>query len=124
MKKALLALFLILFSGTAMADPLVYEGTWLTTRTSQLEGRMTANVEDLGNNKWKGRFYGVWQGRPFSYDVEWTGPHDKMSGKARIDGADYDWKGEMAAHSPGWFKGTFTSRRYTGSFDLKGKAKK
>jgi hypothetical protein len=122
MKKVLLALVLALFGGTATAEDLVYEGTWVTTNR-QLDGRMTCVATDLGSNKWKGRFYGVWQGRKFDYTVEWTGTPDKLTGKATIDGAKYDWKGEMGAQSPGWFKGSFTGNRYIGSFDLKEKKK-
>lgn len=100
------------------AKNLVYEGTWVTTNR-KLDGTMIAEVTDLGGNKWKGRFYGVWQGVKFDYKVEFSGPPDKLVGKARVDGADYDWKGEMGRESPGFFKGTFDGNRYLGSFNLK-----
>lgn len=120
MKKLLLTLALLFGSvGTAAAD-ITYEGTWVTTNVP-LEGTMTAVVKDLGNDRWSGRFYGIWQGRKFSYDVEWTGKPGDLTGKAVIDGARYTWKGKMAAQTPGEFEGTFTGSRYTGSFKLKEK---
>lgn len=104
-----------------MADDLTYSGTWVTTKNRQLDGTMTCVATDMGQDKWKGHFYGEWQGRKFSYNVEFTGTPDKLVGKAVIDGADYDWTGVMDAQLPGSFKGTFTGSRYTGSFDLKEK---
>lgn len=106
---------------TALAvqqSELTYEGTWVTTNR-KLDGRMTAVVSDLGGDKWSGRFYGVWQGVKFDYDVKFSGPPDQLRGKATIDGADYEWIGEMSKESPGTFKGRFTGNRYLGSFDLK-----
>jgi len=84
---------------------------------------MTADVTCHGNNRWTGRFFGVWNGSNFSYNIEWTGTEDtshttKVQGKARIDGASYDWNGEIDDYR---FKGTFTGSRYTGYFDLKSK---
>lgn len=130
MKNFLLALLLALPCVSAAPLPqqvvaqdkkdLVYEGTWKTTNR-KLDGTMIAEVTDLGGGKWKGRFYGVWQGVKFDYKVEFSGPPDKLTGKARIDGADYNWKGSMGTESPGFFKGTFDGSRYIGSFDLKTK---
>lgn len=120
--KTLIAI-LCLWCGTASAADLVYEGTWNTTANRKLDGRMTCIVTDKGKDKWQGRFYGIWQGVKFDYNVDWTGPPDKMTGKATIDGAHYDWKGTLSTESPGTFKGTFTGDRYDGSFDLKQKVK-
>lgn len=91
-----------------------YEGTWVTTNVP-LRGRMISDVT-MVSGKWRGRFYGVWQGRNFDYNVDWDGTPDRLVGKAVIDGAKYDWTGSITPNS---FKGTFTGNRYTGSFDLK-----
>lgn len=104
-----------------MAADIVYEGTWITTKNRKLDGRMTCIATDLGKDNWKGRFYGIWQGVSFSYDVKWSGPPNNMKGTASIDGADYEWTGQISAQTPSTFKGTFTGNRYTGSFDLKEK---
>jgi hypothetical protein len=95
----------------------VYEGTWVTTNRP-LEGTMKCVVTDLGGNKWRGHFSGVWYGRKFSYQVNFTGPPDQLRGRAEIDGADYEWTGAMGKE----FKGKFWGNRYVGSFDLKKKA--
>jgi hypothetical protein len=120
--RILATLLLLLFGSSVMADDLIYEGTWVTTNR-KLDGTMTCVATDLGKEKWKGRFYGEWQGSKFSYNVEWTGPPEKLTGKARIDGADYDWTGSITPSSPGEFKGTFTGTRYKGYFNLKQKTK-
>jgi hypothetical protein len=98
----------------------VYEGTWLTTNR-KLDGTMTGVVTDLGNQQWRGHFYGVWQGVAFSYTVKFSGPPDKLHGTAVIDGADYEWTGSMNQQAPGWFKGSFGGNRYFGRFQLKQK---
>jgi len=100
-----------------------YEGDWVTTANLKLKGTMTAEVTRHVDDKWTGRFFGLWNGRNFSYNIEWTStedilPESKVQGKARIDGASYDWKGEISDLK---FKGTFTGTRYTGYFDLKSK---
>jgi len=106
----------------ASGEDVVYEGTWVTTNR-KLDGTMTCIVTDLGDNQWRGQFYGAWQGRPFSYKVRFSGPPDKLQGRASIDGADYEWTGAMGIESPGWFKGSFGGNRYMGSFDLKQKTR-
>jgi hypothetical protein len=111
--------FVLLACGAiASAKDRVYEGTWVTTNR-QLDGTMTCIVTDLGDNRWRGHFYGVWFGREFSYQVEFSGPPERVHGQAVIDGADYDWTGEMTR--TGWFKGKFGGSRYTGYFRLKQK---
>ena len=98
---------------------LVYEGTWLTTNR-QLDGTMTCNLAQLGDERWRGTFYGVWYGQEFSYTVDFRGPPEKLRGRAVVDGANYEWTGAI---SKGRFKGEFWGDRYLGSFDLKRKAK-
>lgn len=114
---------LFMFCGNLVAEDLVYEGKWVTTNR-KLDGTMTCVVKDKGKDKWHGKFYGVWQGVEFSYDVDWTGTPDNLVGKAVIDGANYEWTGKMTTVTPGTFSGKFTGDRYTGSFDLKQKVKK
>lgn len=102
----------------ASRKELVYEGTWKTTNR-RLDGRMTCIVTETGDKRWAGHFYGVWQGVEFSYNVNFSGPPDKLTGTAVIDGADYTWTGEISRDNPGRFQGTFDGSRYRGSFDLK-----
>jgi hypothetical protein len=91
-----------------------YQGTWVTTNVP-LNGTMKCVVTG-SDEKWKGTFSGVWHGRPFSYNVAWSGPPSGMTGKAVIDGARYEWKGSIV---DGLFKGSYTGNRYTGSFELR-----
>ena len=129
MKSAILAL--LLMSTPVVAEELVYEGPWYTgitedgkpTGRRKLEGIMTAVVTPVGKGQWQGRFYGVWHGVKFDYNVKFTGNAKKLRGKAIIDGASYDWKAVIGQQSPGWFSGTFTGSRYDGYFKLKEKAK-
>jgi len=104
------------FCEAVLAEDGVYEGTWHTTNR-KLYGTMTCAVKDLGDNKWSGRFYGQWQGVPFDYTVPFTGPPEKLQGKATIDGADYIWSGSFN-NDDGRFKGNFGGNRYSGYFDL------
>jgi hypothetical protein len=120
MRNSLACAVLVLSCGVAGAKDLVFVGTWVTTNRP-LDGAMTCVVTDLGDHRWRGHFYGAWQGREFSYRVDFSGPPDKLRGRATIDGAAYEWTGEMGTGTPGWFKGQFTSNRYEGSFNLKQK---
>jgi len=119
MRKALIGL--ILLPSLAMADigEQMYQGTWLTTNR-RLDGFLTCVVTDLGGNKWRGYFSGTWQGREFSYKVDFKGTPEKLRGQAVIDGADYEWTGEMTR---GQFNGKFWGSRYRGSFSMKQKTK-
>ncbi len=118
MKQAILALAILFFSSSAFADDpsaKFFDGTWNTTRNIKLNGTMRASTVNRGEN-WKARFGGVWQGQPFEYVVDFKGTPDNLSGTARIDGADYTWKGKITDEE---FSGSFTGTRYTGSFRLK-----
>jgi len=97
----------------------VYHGTWVTTNRP-LDGTMTCVVTDLGGERWRGHFSGAWHGQEFSYTVEFSGPPDRLRGKAVIDGANYEWTGAMGNGS---FTGRFGGDRYLGTFDLKEKAR-
>src|SRR3954467_14400647 len=114
MRRTLIGLLLLLAPAAASAAERVYEGSWLTT-TRRLDGTMICAVTDLGEQRWRGHFHGVWQGQPFSYQVDFKGPPEKLRGTAWIDGADYEWTGEMVG---GKFTGTFWGSRYRGSFNL------
>jgi hypothetical protein len=96
-----------------------YEGPWHTSKNKTLDGIMKCTVTNLGNDSWRGRFYGRWQGVDFDYTVEFKGTPSKLEGTATIDGASYTWTGEMEKGSH--FKGSFTGSRYTGYFDLRSK---
>jgi hypothetical protein len=119
--RIILAGLLLLVSGAAAgAKDLVYEGTWVTTNRP-LDGTLKCVVTDLGNDRWRGHFSGTWNGQPFSYEVDFRGPPDRLRGQAVIDGAEYEWTGEMGKGPPGWFKGRFGGSRYSGHFTLKQK---
>ena len=121
MKRALLTLLLCLCTSPVIADQdkQVYEGTWRTTNR-KLDGKMTCVVTEVANEKWRGRFYGVWQGVAFDYVVDFAGPPSALQGTAQIDGANYVWTGELSGES---FEGKFGGNRYTGYFKLE-KAKR
>ena len=116
-----------------------YQGPWVTTINKKLDGIANCDVEQLAKDKWKGRFWGVWQHVPFDYTVEFgpnksskrsdepTNPGQKhgqltadtlgiaVAGKATIDGASYDWTGTLA---PNEFDIQFTGSRYEGHLEL------
>ncbi len=106
----------------ASGQEVVYEGPWHTTNR-KLDGIMTCVVTEVGDQQWRGRFFGVWQGVNFDYTVPFEGPPSDLKGKAQIDGADYVWKGQLSEGTGGSFQGTFGGTRYTGNFDLKEKAR-
>ena len=109
-----------LFPLAGSAADVTYEGTWNTTNR-KLDGPMTCIVTDLGDERWKGRFFGIWQGVAFDYTVAFKGPASDLAGTAVIDGADYSWKGRIQKDSSATFQGTFGGSRYEGYFRLKEK---
>lgn len=92
-----------------------FEGRWDTTRHKRLDGIMKCHVTKQSDERWKGRFWGVWQGVSYDYNVEFEGPLDNLRGKAIIDGAPYEWSGSIQG---GEFKAEFNGL-YLGSFSLK-----
>lgn len=106
----------------ANGEDRVFEGPWKTTNR-RLDGTMTCVLKDLGDDKWQGRFYGIWQGVPFDYTVKFTGSPKAFQGTAVIDYADYTWTGSIDDASPAVFNGKFGGSRYTGFFSLKEKKK-
>ena len=120
MQRAILLLLLNACPLIASGADTVYVGTWLTTNR-KLDGTMTCVVRKLEDDKWQGRFHGIWQGVPFDYTVPFTGEKDSLRGTAQIDGAQYTWTGSIDSQSPGVFKGSFGGSRYAGGFELKEK---
>ena len=118
MRITLITVLLLALAEPSLARELVYEGSWATTNRP-LDGTMTCVVTDLGDNQWRGHFHGVWQGQAFSYTVDFSGPPEKLRGRAVIDGADYEWTRAMSLTSRGASTGKFSGNRYDGSFDLK-----
>jgi hypothetical protein len=113
--KYLSALVLLFaFLASAQAEDYIYEGPWKTTNR-KLDGIQTAVVKSVGIEKWEARFYGIWQGVDYDYNVKFTGKPDALRGTATIDGAFYEWKGNVDQEK---FEGTFTGDRYTGFFDM------
>lgn len=108
------ALLVVALAPALHAEEYVFEGPWKTTNR-KLDGIMTSVVKDLGDERWEGRFYGVWQGVKFDYTVAFTGPESDLRGTATIDGAHYDWKGSFDRKSGGRFQGSFTGSRYEGA---------
>jgi hypothetical protein len=121
MRSTIVGLLLAICPESAWAGDAEYVGSWKTTNR-KLDGPMTCAVKDLREDKWQGRFYGVWQGVPFDYTVAFTGPPSSLRGTATIDGASYTWTGTITSEKPGVFKGTFGGSRYVGSFELKEKS--
>jgi hypothetical protein len=110
------------------AGDALYQGTWITTKTKKLNGTSNCLIKSAGKDKWEGRFWGLWERVPFEYTVEFSTDRSAMSdknrnprsipvvGKAVIDGANYDWKGQLSASE---FNIQFTGDRYEGSLELK-----
>jgi hypothetical protein len=112
--KILLAGIVLASCSVARADELVYQGDWKTTNR-ELDGTVTCVITRVAAEKWKGRFYGTWQGIEFDYKVDFVGPPNRLHGTAVIDDATYEWKGWLTDKN---FKANFGGDRYQGSFDL------
>lgn len=117
-----LLVLLAVGASPAFARNYEFEGTWKTVNR-KLDGRMTCIMTDLGEQKWQGRFFGVWQGVPFDYTVDFNGPLTELRGTAVIDNANYIWAGRVDEGAPGLFRGNFDGDRYRGSFELKEQSK-
>lgn len=132
LRKLLFVLLVLSSCGFAAAQK--FEGPWITP---SYRGILKCDLTDLGKDKkgvqrWKGRFYGYWQGINYSYNVQWTGPANKMKGTATIDGRPYTWTGKILkkkTKSRGTveeFTGEFRSalRSHTGTFKMSRTIKK
>ena len=118
-----------------------YSGTWVTTKNKKLDGTANCEVKELSQDQWQGHFWGVWQHVPFDYTVEFgrdkvkkngserspetsgqngrsidTAAENPVSGQATIDGAHYEWTGDLTANE---FKIRFEGSRYEGHLELK-----
>lgn len=118
-----------------------YEGSWVTTKNKKLNGTANCQVKQLSKDHWQGRFWGIWQQVPFDYTVEFgavkdgkSGPvvsretiepkvrlivntgENPVAGTASIDGASYEWIGNLTANE---FTIQFTGSRYDGYLELK-----
>jgi hypothetical protein len=117
MLKLLSTHVMLVACSVAVGGELKYQGTWNTTNR-KLDGSMTCVVTPIAKHKYQGRFFGTWQGVPFDYKVKFTGPTSDLRGTATIEGAAYEWKGQVDRKR---FKGNFEGDRYTGFFDLQRK---
>jgi hypothetical protein len=111
-----------------------YEGAWVSTGGSNLDGIANCEVKQLSKDRWQGRFWGGSKQKPFDYTVDFSldkrddhssvaGEQSKVKrgavlvkGKATIDGAHYDLAGELNA---GEFKIHVTGGQSEGSMLLK-----
>jgi hypothetical protein len=111
-----------------------YEGAWISTGGSNLDGIANCEVKQLSKDHWQGRFWGGSKQKPFDYTVDFSldkgdehspaaGQQSKakkgavlVKGKATVDAADYDFAGELNA---GAFKIHVTGGQYEGSMLLK-----
>lgn len=117
-----------------------YSGTWVTTSNKKLNGTAKCEVKQLSKDHWRGRFWGMWERVPFDYTVEFAGDNFKngpqgkressgendslidnaakhpVAGTATIDGAHYDWTGNLTANE---FNIRFAGSRYEGYLELK-----
>lgn len=117
LQMLLISALLAVGAAPAIARDYEFEGTWRTTNR-KLDGRMTCIMTDLGDQKWQGRFFGVWQGVAFDYHVDFSGPLTELRGTAVIDQANYAWAGRVDEGSPTSFRVNFDGDRYRGSFEL------
>jgi hypothetical protein len=111
-----------------------YEGAWISTGGSNLDGIANCDVKQLSKDRWQGRFWGGSKQKPFDYMVDFSldkgddhspaaGQQSKVKkgavlvkGKATIDGVGYDFAGELNA---GEFKLHVTGGQYEGSMLLR-----
>jgi hypothetical protein len=93
-----------------------FAGSWVDTGLPT-DGPMSAGVEELGNDKWRARFTGIWEGRKFDYVVDFTGTRDNLGGQAKVNAAKYVWKGKITDEG---FNGGYSSNRgHFGTWKMK-----
>jgi hypothetical protein len=92
----------------------VYKGTWHATN-KRADGTMTATVTQAGAGKWRAAFTLTLGRKDVAFTVDWTGPAERLTGEATVDGRRVRWEGRLSAAG---FSGTFKGERYTGTFDL------
>ena len=82
-----------------------YKGVWVDQLSN---GPMSADIEKLDGDKWKAKFNGTWQGQPFTYEIEFTGPAGDLRGQQKINGVTYQWSSSL---TPKEFIGRYRSNR-------------
>jgi hypothetical protein len=93
-----------------------FRGPWRTVANRRLDGIMECKIDRIGPQRYKGRFWGTWQGVDYDYTVQFSGrPEGLVGDPCVIDGASYRWSGSIIN---GQFNGSFTGSRYTGTFVL------
>lgn len=108
---------IVLFANYSFAAEIFrFEGTWHTSTNKVLDGTMACDVKNIGPNKWNCHFTGVWQGVPFDYSADLSGPQSNLTGSTNIDGVPYAWAARINTRE---FRANFNSGRYIGTFDLK-----
>lgn len=107
------SLSLAAFGESPFPQKFTFTGPWHTT--SGLAADMTCVVTWIDHGKWQGHFYGIWEGAPYEYTVNFTGTPQKLVGTARINGAKYQWEGNM---DMGAFTAQYGGNRYSGGFTL------
>ena len=93
-----------------------YNGVW-HTYNRKLDGTLRAVVSCPKEGSYHGKFDGVWKGQKFDYEVDFSGPFERLTGVAQIDGANYQWTGSIDTN--GVFKGKFDGDRYNGDFEMR-----
>lgn len=115
-----------LFGGLVGADEpsKTWEGTWVNKKyntTGTLKCVAKPDKDKVG--AWNATFSGVFQGRPFSYDVTFEekkgAKRSDLSGKSKIGNHDYEWTGALTGDVlTGQYK---SNSGYYGTFTLKTK---
>ena len=111
-----------------------YEGAWISTSSTDGGGIANCEVKQLSKDCWQGRFWGGSKQKPFDYTVEFSldngDDHSPAAAqrstvtkgavlakcKATIDGAHYDFAGEL---NSGEFMLRSSGGQYEGSMLLK-----
>lgn len=100
----------------AEGDRRAYSGGWVDTGLPT-DGPMSAGVEDLGGDRWRARFTGIWEGAKFDYVVEFAGKPDALQGEAKVNAAKYVWAGKLNEDE---FVGSYRSNRgHDGTWRMK-----
>ena len=112
--------------GTPQQDiPRIYNGDW-QNRQARTTGNLAVMVVPSGENTWKGKFIGEFQGDAFEYEVTFEAVPDEskkgkkkgkytIKGRANVDSQMYTWRGFMNNNT---FYGRFSSGGPNGDFRL------
>lgn len=119
------ALALAVTAVPLFADERTFEGAW-TNRKFRTNGVMKCVATPGENGMWKATFSGNFQGRPYSYDVEFQSRPGQgqtaFAGTAKIQNHNYEWAGALKGDT---LTGRYRADNgYFGEFVLKEKGKK